>query len=102
MIVAAERTGTNLLIGMLKDFTDCYAGGELFNAVNIKNDIIPWRDLEDANEADLLALRKSDPIAFWHSLFATSVKRGVPAVGFKLTYSHGLKPPRTARAFRGG
>ena len=80
--VAAERTGTNLLIGMLKDFTDCYAGGELFNAVNIKNDIIPWRDLEDANEADLSHFASPTP-----SLFGTRCSRRASNGAFRLSDS---------------
>ena len=90
VIVAAERTGTNLLIGLLNDFAGCYAGGELFNVNHILKDIIPWRDIAGADPAELLALRKSDPIAFWKALCVLSANRGVQAIGFKLLYSHGL------------
>jgi LPS sulfotransferase NodH len=92
VIVAAERTGTNLLIGLLNDFPDCYVGEELFNVNNIAYDIIPWadRDLADVDRCELLALRKSDPVAFWKTLCSLSTNRGVQVVGFKLLYSQGL------------
>jgi LPS sulfotransferase NodH len=90
VIIAAERTGTNLLIGLLNDIAGCYAGGELFNVNNILNDIIPWRDIADTDPVKLLALRKSDPIAFWKTLCVLSANRDVQAIGFKLLYSQGL------------
>ena len=90
VIVAAERTGTNLLIGLLNDFAGCFAGGELFNGNNIARDIIPWRDLSTFDRSSLLALRRSDPVAFWNTLCETSASRGFQAIGFKLLYSHGL------------
>lgn len=99
VIVAAERTGTNLLIGMLNDFAGCNAGYELFNAYDIQNDVINWRDIADADPAELLALRKSDPIAFWKAFCRLSAKRDVQAVGFKLLYSHGLTQRRLLEYF---
>jgi hypothetical protein len=47
VIVAAARTGTNLLIGLLNDFEGCFVGSELFNDNNVSNDIIPWHDISD-------------------------------------------------------
>lgn len=90
VIIAAERTGTNLLIGLLNDFADCYAGGELFNVNNILKDIIPWRDIADGDRVKLLGLRSSDPVVFWKALCGQSANRGVQAIGFKLLYSQGL------------
>jgi LPS sulfotransferase NodH len=90
VMIAAARTGTNLLIGLLNDFAGCYVGGELFNPNLILRDSIPWRDVDDADMVNLLALRKSDPIAFWKALCTLSEKRGVRTIGFKLLYSHGL------------
>lgn len=90
LIIAAERTGTNLLIGLMNDFTGCYAGDELFNVDNILKDIIPWRDVADVDRVKLLGLRNSDPVAFWKFLCGQSANRGVQAVGFKLLYSQGL------------
>jgi len=66
VIVAAARTGTNLLAGLLNDFEGCFVGSELFNDNNVSNDIIPWHDISDA-----------DRLAF-------------QTVGFKLLYSQGL------------
>ena len=89
VIVAAARTGTNLLIGMLNDFAGCYVGGEVFNVDYIRDDGIPWRDVADADLVELLALRKSDPMAFWKALCGLSANRGVQTVGFKLLYGQG-------------
>jgi LPS sulfotransferase NodH len=89
VIIAAARTGTNLLIGMLNDFAGCYAGGELFNLDYILADEIPWRDIADVDQTELLALRKSDPVAFWKALCGLSANRGVHTIGFKLLYGQG-------------
>lgn len=90
VIVAAPRTGTNLLIGLLNDFEGCFVGNELFNDKNISNDIIPWHDISDADWPVLLALRRRDPVVFWQTLCAHSANRGFQTVGFKLLYSQGL------------
>jgi hypothetical protein len=93
VIVAAERTGTNLLIGMLRDYPDCECGYELFNSHNIARDIIPWRNLPADVYDDLLALRKADPLGFWNALCGRSEASGFRAAGFKLLYGHGLEQP---------
>jgi LPS sulfotransferase NodH len=99
VIVAAERTGTNLLIGMLNDFAGCYTGYELFNVKDIQNDVIHWTDIADTDRDKLLALRRSDPIAFWKAFCRLSANRGVQAIGFKLLYSHGLTQRRLLEYF---
>ncbi len=93
VIIAAERTGTNLLIGMLRDYTDCQCGYELFNPDNIEKDIIPWLNLPADRLDEFLELRKSDPLAFWAMLCAQSEASGCRAAGFKLLYGHGLEQP---------
>jgi LPS sulfotransferase NodH len=94
VIVAAERTGTNLLVSLLNQYENCLCGSELFNPVNIAGKIIPWRDIAEPEHARLNALRLADPVAFWNDLCITSLARGYRAVGFKLMYSHGLNEQR--------
>ena len=90
VVVAAGRTGTNLLLGLLNDYDGCFVGNELFNPVHISNDFIPWRDIQEPERAALLELRQSDPVAFWKSLCDRSEAGGYRAIGFKLLYGHGL------------
>ena len=59
VIVAAERTGTNLLVGLLNDYDRCFVGNELFNPVNISGDVIPWRDISPTDVPALGDLRRS-------------------------------------------
>ncbi len=90
VIVAAERTGTNLLVGLLNDYDRCFVGNELFNPVNISGDVIPWRDISETDVPALLDLRRTDPITFWKDLCDRSAERGYRTIGFKLLYAHGL------------
>lgn len=93
VIVAAERTGTNLLIGLLNDFPAFFSGFELFNPVNIAKDIIPWGGIEAGELPALLDQRRSDPVGFWDALCKHAEAAGSDAVGFKLLYGHGLAQP---------
>ncbi len=90
VVVGAERTGTNLLIGMLNQYPGCYCGGELFNSSQIAKGRIPWKYLEEPDVQRMIALRETDPPRFWHELCASSQKSGITATGFKLLYRHGL------------
>jgi len=90
VVVGSERTGTNLLIGMLNQYPSCYCGGELFNSSQIEKDRMPWKYIADADLPRLVALRKTDPIALWRELCASSKKSGIRTAGFKLLYKHGL------------
>ena len=89
VVIGAERTGTNLLIGLLNQYEGLYCGNELFNPGQIAKDRIAWTELGDRREA-LLALRKEDPVGFLDELRARSP---APTTGFKLLYSHGLRLP---------
>jgi LPS sulfotransferase NodH len=88
IIVAAERTGSNLLVGMLNDYDGCFCGNELFNFVNLSKDIIPWHDIPGVDLSALLVERKNDPVVFWNRLWVSSVRKGYSTIGFKLMYSH--------------
>jgi LPS sulfotransferase NodH len=91
VIVATERTGTNLLVSLLNQYEKCFCGNELFNPVTIRRDIIPWHDIEEPEHARLIALRRVDSVKFWDELCVISLSRGIRVVGFKLMYHHALK-----------
>jgi LPS sulfotransferase NodH len=89
LIVAAERTGTNLLRSLLDTHPDIAAGGELFNPRLVKNGIVDW-PIELADRlADLNEMRRMAPVEFVERLFNLTYERGYRAVGFKLLYGHG-------------
>ena len=94
VIVGAERTGTNLLIGLLNQIEGLYCGNELFNPGQIAKDRIAWKDLGDRREA-LLQRRRDDPVGFLDALRAGTAE---PVTGFKLLYGHGLKLPALLEA----
>ena len=85
VLMAAERTGSNLLVGLLDSHPDVRAGGELFNARFVDADHIPWQGIE--SDAELLAMRRADPVAFVDHAFGRMVRDGASAVGFKLLYN---------------
>jgi hypothetical protein len=89
VIVATERTGTNLLVSLLDQHENCFCGNELFNPVTIRRDIIPWHGIEEPQRARLIALRRADLVKFWDELCAMRLSRGFRVVGFKLMYHHG-------------
>ena len=93
VIIAAERTGTNLLIGLLDDYPGCLVGKELFNPVNIRSDILPWPDLTEDAKVELLKLRREDPVGFWTDLCRRAAEDGHRVVGFKLLYGHAIAEP---------
>jgi LPS sulfotransferase NodH len=93
VIVAAERTGTNLLIGLLRDYPRCLIGNELFNPVNYERGVVPWPDVPEPAPDELLDLRRSNPVRFWDRLAEEGGRAGFRTIGFKLLYAHGLAQP---------
>jgi LPS sulfotransferase NodH len=90
VVVAAERTGTNLLVSLLNQLEYCVCGNELFNPACIASNMIPWPEISEPERIRALALRRDDPAGFWNELCNASLSRGYRAVGFKLLYSQGL------------
>jgi hypothetical protein len=89
VVVATDRTGTNLLLGMLREHPQCICGGELFNPVEIEKDRLGWHASEDELPG-LLEKRRTDPLGLLDELYARGFASGGAAVGFKLMYWHGL------------
>lgn len=88
LVLAAERTGSNLLAGLLDSHPDIIAGGELFNPVVRKSGDIPWWLAPKREKDELAALRESSPVQFLDRLVAQAVEGGNRFVGFKLMYFH--------------
>ena len=95
IILAAARTGSNLLRGLLHSHPQCFVGGELFNHVYFDRRYIPWcpdwssDERAKINHDDtLIDLRKADPVRFIERLFEITRHWGHQAIGFKLMYWH--------------
>lgn len=91
VILAAERTGSNLLAGLLDSHPDMIAAGELFNPLVRKSGDLPWRLARKSEVAALAALRESDPVAFLERLAEQAGGAGLGFFGFKLLYFHADK-----------
>lgn len=95
VILAAERTGTNLLREMLCSHPDCFLTGEVFN-----KKVIASRHAVNIPESDwgrLEAMRDVDPVGFAREVLAGIGKRCL-AAGFKLMYGHKRQFPTVAEA----
>lgn len=93
IILAAERTGSNLLSGMLDSHPRIVTGGEFFNPVLMEQVRVPWHLAADAERKDLANLRTTDPIAFLGTVQNQAAKANYGAVGFKLMYNHSDRLP---------
>jgi LPS sulfotransferase NodH len=93
VIVCAERTGSNLLVGLLKSHPDTTVGGELYNLTFVRSESIPWQLGEITERPEVIALRQSDPVRFLDVLFDTARVQGHRAIGFKLLYRQGDRVP---------
>jgi len=93
VILAGHRTGSNLLVDLLSQHPDCFAGGELFNWDFMQNGTVPWPAKTEIASADLAKLRGKDPLAFLNFLLQSVPE---PVVGFKLMYIHGVLIPEIA------
>jgi LPS sulfotransferase NodH len=93
VVIGAERTGTNLLISLLKQYDGCYCGNELFNPGQIAKGKVAWLNVDEETHAGFLARRADDPVGFLDELHSLAHARGFSVVGFKLMHTHGLANP---------
>ena len=89
VVIGPERSGTNLLVGMLNQHAGCFCGGELFNGGVIAKGRLPGFELPEDEMARLVALRQENSAAFLQAIWRTSAAAGHTTVGFKLLYNHG-------------
>ena len=87
VVIGAERTGSNMLVGMLESHPEITSYGELFNRRLIGEDVLDGVP-EDYDTEHLLALRQRDQAAFYEELVRLAAERGARSVGFKLLYYH--------------
>ncbi|MBK8978309.1 MAG: sulfotransferase [Planctomycetes bacterium] len=93
IILAAERTGSNLLAGLLDSHPAIVLGGEFFNPTLSEQRRVPWPLVPEAARAELAARRDADPIGFLEQVFEQGRAKGYRAVGFKLMYNHADRLP---------
>lgn len=101
IILAAERTGSDLLRTLLQAHHGCFVAHELFNEVYFEKKYIPWfaDPLTGSYEnpinfdPELVELREKDPGKLIERLTGMSSERNFGAAGFKLMYYHGDKNP---------
>jgi LPS sulfotransferase NodH len=94
VIVGAARSGSTLLTSLLNDHSQALAFGEIFRDQDaIGWDIPPFVDFQAPN---LLALYRSDPVAFLQQKVFRRWPRSYGAVGFKLFYYHARTPVHAA------
>jgi LPS sulfotransferase NodH len=85
VIVATRRTGSSYLTGLLRHQPDVFCHGEIFNVARVQGQkTAPRWKIE--NEAELLALRATDPAAFLARF--GEIKFGRAIVGFKMMATH--------------
>jgi Domain of unknown function (DUF6473) len=87
LVVCAERTGSNVLLGLLGSHPDCFVAGELFNPRLIKAGSVPG--VAESEHAELVDLRRTDPVKFVDRVFDSAAGKGYRAIGFKFMYNHG-------------
>jgi LPS sulfotransferase NodH len=94
VIVGIARTGSTLLVDLLNSHSQALAFGELFRSSDaIGWDIRPFTTLQNGR---LLALYRSDPLAFLQRNVFRCWPREIAAVGFKLFYYHARVLPYSA------
>lgn len=90
VIVGTARTGSTLLINLLKSHSQVRVFGELFrSAETIGWDVKPFATFQPP---DVVSLYRTDPVAFLESHVFCRWPRTSKAVGFKLFYYHARTP----------
>ena len=91
VIVGIARTGSTWLVDLLNAHSQVQAFGELFRSM----DAVGWdvRPFATHQSPKLLALYRSDPLAFLEQCVYRRWPAEYGAVGFKLFYYHARQPP---------
>jgi LPS sulfotransferase NodH len=97
VILGSERTGSNLLVGLLGQQPGFACAGELFNPRDIDERTISWLENREVETNELLHLRSLSPDALCDRLLRDGAADGAEWVGFKLLYYHGLIDDRVVR-----
>jgi LPS sulfotransferase NodH len=90
VIVATARTGSTLLINLLRSHGQARVFGELFRSQEtIGWDVRPFATLQSS---DVVSLYRADPVAFLENHVFCRWPRPCGTVGFKLFYYHARTP----------
>jgi LPS sulfotransferase NodH len=89
LLLGAERTGSNLLVGMLQQQPGIACAGELFNPRLIAEGNLDWLPGHAVDAAAMMRLRQQDPAALLERLWGDGAAAGARLVGCKLLYGHG-------------
>jgi LPS sulfotransferase NodH len=90
VIVGTARTGSTLLINLLRNHGHVRVFGELFRSQDaIGWDVKPFATLQSS---DVVSLYRADPVAFLENHVFCRWPRPCRAVGFKLFYYHARTP----------
>lgn len=90
VIIGAERTGSNLLVGAVAQQKAIACAGELFNPKLAEKGIVPWFEGSPTDPNLLHAIRKSGARNLHARLIADAAAGGAVRAGFKLLYYQGL------------
>ena len=86
VLLCPERSGSNLLMGLMDSHHECLAAGEMFNDYYLNLSELPTSSDELARDQRLAQLRSDNPAAFVHAFFDVARDRKLKAIGFKLIY----------------
>jgi hypothetical protein len=89
-VAGAERTGSNLLVGMLVTHPGVDASGEIYNPRMMDDGVIDTALPPEIDAKELVALRAKDPVACHLRLMEIARHGGRDIAGFKLLYFHGM------------
>ncbi|MBL8753579.1 MAG: hypothetical protein JNK15_09780 [Planctomycetes bacterium] len=98
VVCGAERTGSNLLVGMLARVPGLACAGELFNPLLVQSGRLPWLGEVDPDRAELRQLRLARPASLLQRLRSEAADAGAVAVGCKVLYHHELVDQRVTDA----
>lgn len=99
VVIAAERTGSNLLSELLSSHPRIDMNGELFNIAFMDDGYVPSIEPSLQRDAQLIDLRARNVPAFLERIWTSSRER-TGRVGFKLLYSHGSANPGVLQYLR--
>lgn len=97
-LLGAERTGSNLLMGMLGAHPRVVAANELFNRREIAEGVVAWPVRLAGDQAELAAERARSPAGLMARLAFQSAEIGGTICGFKLMYGHAQADERIVDA----
>lgn len=101
VVMGAERTGSNLLVGMLDARPDFFCANELFNVREIAAGLVAWPEHAAADRRELAALRERGPEPLLDRLAADAARIGATHCGYKLIYGHALHDDHIVEATAG-